>query len=186
MSINNKTRNILFVLIIFLCILEIVVFASSIFLQVRVQYADTNNELLKMISSRLWKIGFVLYAATIVIALILLLSPGKDLKYTILIVVCVCMAILAGSVKQKSLSTFPNGGEWTIIGKERDYIGYRLQLRTTSPYSKAEVYIYCTETSYKRLNKDQAYDIYFSQNPYFDLGCLRMYYDENGVKYREL
>lgn len=170
-----RGKNIINVLNFAFWILEIIIFAVSIFLQVRVKYADTNNQLLKTISNILWIAGFVLCAAAVVTAVILQVRQGKIIQKYILIALFVCTAVLACYVKTKVLFVFPNGGDWKVVGKERDFMGYRLQVRTTSPYTDTEAYIYCTEKEYKELATNRIYNIYFTQNPYFPLAILENY-----------
>lgn len=170
-----KGKKIINVLDLVFWILEIIIFGVSLFLLVRIRYADTNNELLKIVLKILWRAGFVLCAAAVVTAVILQVRQGKVIQKDILIALFVCTAVLAVNVKTKVLLVIPTGGDWKVVGKEHNLIGYRLQVRTTSPYTDTEAYVYCTEKAYKELDLNRIYDIYFTLNPYFPLALLENY-----------
>lgn len=181
MSADIKGNNILKVLHISFWILGIIVFAVSIFLQVRVQYGDTSNQLLKSISKVLWIAGFALCVAAVAVTVILQVRQGKILQRGVLIIVFVCTMVFAGCAKSKLSFVFANGGDWKVVGKEHNLIGYRLQIRTTSPYTNTEAYIYCTVDVYKKLDTNQVYNIYFQENPFFKLGVLDTYDNSHEV-----
>lgn len=173
-NLARSLDRLTFILIAF----ELIVFCVAIFLQVRLQYGNQNNHVLKMVSWILWRTGFVLCGLMITMVIAMELARGRGgLKKGILIILSIIIAVGAVQGKAKLLQVFAAGGEREIIQKGHNMIGYYVKVRTRSPYHDVVTMesIYCEKDVYNELKISKSYTMFYLSNSYVDLGVLENY-----------